>query len=128
MDRDKNYLLGELVGYDQNSVKPRGWQKFFDEVYRNRILWSFGNRKLSERSIELVTLYQIRFILEVKVHKMDLWNNLGFSLCAVLSVCCMVATSDGRKKSKMEVSADLVCCCWTLEIKFNRNYIHRLSD
>jgi len=36
----------------------------------------------------------------------DLWNDLGFSLCAALSVCCMVATSDNREKSEMRVSAD----------------------
>jgi len=38
----------------------------------------------------------------------DLLNNLGFSLCAVLSVYCMVTTSDNRKKYEMGVSADLV--------------------
>ena len=36
----------------------------------------------------------------------DLWNNLGFSLCAALSVCHMVATLDDRKKSEMGISAD----------------------
>ena len=36
----------------------------------------------------------------------NLWNNLGFSLYATLSVCYMVATSDKKKKSKMEVSTD----------------------
>ena len=35
---------------------------------------------------------------------MDLWNNLSFSLYAVLSIYCIVGISDGRKKSKMEVS------------------------
>ena len=40
----------------------------------------------------------------------DLWNNLGFSLSAVLPVCCMVTTSDNREKFEIEVSADLVCC------------------
>jgi len=34
-------------------------------------------------------------------------NDLGFSLYAVLSVCYVVATSDGWIKSKMEVSADV---------------------
>ena len=37
---------------------------------------------------------------------MDLWNNLGFSLCAALSVCHVVATSDDGEKSEIEVSAD----------------------
>jgi len=37
---------------------------------------------------------------------MDLWNNLGFSLCVAPSVCYVVATSDDGKKSKIEVSAD----------------------
>ena len=35
-----------------------------------------------------------------------LWNNLGFSLCAILSVCYIVATLDKWIKSKMGVSAD----------------------
>ena len=42
----------------------------------------------------------------VEVHRMDLWNNLGFSLYAAPSVYCMVATSDDGEKSKMGVSAD----------------------
>jgi len=37
---------------------------------------------------------------------MDLWNNLGFSLCTMPSICHVVITSDDREKSKMEVSAD----------------------
>ena len=36
----------------------------------------------------------------------DLLNDLGFSLCTVLSVCCMVTTSDRRKKFEMGVSTD----------------------
>ena len=47
---------------------------------------------------------------------MDLWNNLGFSLCAVPSVCHMVATLDDRKKSKMRVSAD-----WCVAIEHQRS-------
>ena len=42
----------------------------------------------------------------MEVCGMDLWNNLGFSLYAVPSVCHMIATSDDGEKSKMEVSAD----------------------
>ena len=38
---------------------------------------------------------------------MDSWNDLG--LCAALSVCHVVTISENRKKSKIEVSADLVC-------------------
>jgi len=30
----------------------------------------------------------------VEVHRMDLWNDLGFSLYAAPSVCHVVATSD----------------------------------
>jgi len=36
----------------------------------------------------------------------NMWNNLGFRLCAVLSVCYMVVISDERMKSEIEVSAD----------------------
>jgi len=36
----------------------------------------------------------------------DLWNNLGFSLCAALSICRIVATSDDREKSEIRVSTD----------------------
>ena len=35
-----------------------------------------------------------------------LQNNLGFSLCVMLSVCHIVTTSDKRKKSEIGVSAD----------------------
>ena len=40
---------------------------------------------------------------------MDLLNNFGFSLYAAPSVCYVVAISENRKKSKMEVSTNLVC-------------------
>ena len=43
---------------------------------------------------------------------MNLWNNLGFSLCATPSVCCMVVTSDDGEKSEMKISADW---CVTVE-------------
>ena len=36
----------------------------------------------------------------------NLWNDLDFSLCVILSVCYMVVTSNKRKKSKIEVSTD----------------------
>jgi len=49
----------------------------------------------------------------VEVCRMDLWNDLGFSLCAVPSVCYMVTTSDDKKKSKMRVSAD-----WCIAIEY----------
>jgi len=64
----------------------------------------------------------------VEVHRMDLWNDLGFSLCAAPSVCYMVATSDDGKKSEMEVSADW---CVTIEHQRSssiRDYLCRLSD
>ena len=34
----------------------------------------------------------------VKVCRMDLWNDLGFSLCAVPSVCHVVITSDDESE------------------------------
>ena len=41
----------------------------------------------------------------------NLWNDLGFSLCAALSVCHIVTTSDEWMESEMGVSTDLVCHC-----------------
>ena len=57
MGRNKYHLLSKLVNYDQDSVKSREWWKFLNEVHRNRIPWSFGDRKLFERSIGLVILW-----------------------------------------------------------------------
>jgi len=37
MGKDKDCLFGKPVDYDQDSVKPRGWWKFLNEVYRNKI-------------------------------------------------------------------------------------------
>ena len=51
----------------------------------------------------------------VEVHKMDLWNNLGFSLCAALSVCRVVATSDEGEKVQVGVSTD-----WCVTIEHRR--------
>ena len=58
----------------------------------------------------------------------DLWNNLGFSLCAMPSVCHVVVTSDDGKKSEIEVSAD-----WCITVEYQRSssirdYLHWLSN
>ena len=55
---------------------------------------------------------------EVEVHRMDseisgLVEHLGFSLCAILSVCYVAATSNDGKKSKIKVSAD-----WYVTIEY----------
>ena len=47
-----------------------------------------------------------------EIRRMDLWNDLGFSLCTAPSVCRVVATSDDEEKSKLEVSANW---CVTIE-------------
>ena len=49
----------------------------------------------------------------MKICKMDLWNDLGFSLCAVVSVCHVVTISNRRKKSEIEVSTD-----WCVAIEY----------
>ena len=59
---------------------------------------------------------------------MDLWNDLGFSLCAVPSVCRMVATSDDGKKSEMEVSTDGCVAVEHRRSSSIRDYLCRLSD
>ena len=51
----------------------------------------------------------------------DLWNDLGFSLCAALSVCRVVTTSDEGEGVRVEVSTELVCRRWTPEIEFNKS-------
>ena len=52
---------------------------------------------------------------------MDLWNNFGFSLYAVLFVYYIITISENRKKSEIGVSVDLVYCYLTPEIKFNKS-------
>jgi len=59
---------------------------------------------------------------------MDLWDDLGFSLCAAPSVCRVVATSDKRKKVQVEVSVD-----WCVAVEHRRSssirvYLRQLSD
>jgi len=60
----------------------------------------------------------------VEVHRMDLWNNLGFSLYAALSVCYVVATSDNKKKSEMEVSTDWCVAIEHWRSSSIRDYLH----
>ena len=62
-------------------------------------------------SLAQIATYQVQFILGVKVCRIvsemqTLWNNLSFSLCAVPSVYYMVAISEERKKSEIEVSTN----------------------
>ena len=59
---------------------------------------------------------------------MDLWNDLGFSLCAALSVCHMVVTSDDGKKSEMRVSADWYVAVEYWRLSSIRDYLCQLSD
>jgi len=60
----------------------------------------------------------------VEVRRMDLWNDLGFSLCAAPSVCPMVATSDDGKKSKMGVSANWCVAIEHWRLSSIRDYLH----
>ena len=70
MDRDKDYLLGEPVNYDQDSVKSGRWQKFLDKVHRNGIPWLFENRELFERSIGLMTLWLRSHTSDIRLAKL----------------------------------------------------------
>ena len=81
MGRNKDYLLGEPIDYNQDSVKPGEWWKFLDEVYKNRILWSFRDRKLFERSVRLVMLW-----LELHTSDIGLVELLYISMKAGLGV------------------------------------------
>jgi len=54
----------------------------------------------------------------------DLWNDLGFSLYAALSVCCVVATSDDGKKSKVGVSTDWCVAIEHWRLSSIRVYLH----
>jgi len=60
------------------------------------------------KSTELAQRY-VEF-MSLSIEFTHLWNDLGFSLYTVLSVCHMVATLDEWKKSKMGLSTDLVYC------------------
>jgi len=64
----------------------------------------------------------------VEVCRMDLQNDLGFSLCAAPSVCRMVATLDDGKKSEMELSADGCVAIEHQRSSSIRDYLRQLSD
>ena len=51
----------------------------------------------------------------------NLWNDLGFSLYAVPSTCCMVTISDNRKKSEIGVSTN-----WYVAIEHWRSSLIRI--
>ena len=54
---------------------------------------------------------------------MDLWNDLGFSLCVALSVCHVVATSDDGEKSEIEVSAEWCVAIEHRKLSLIRDYL-----
>ena len=59
---------------------------------------------------------------------MNLWNDLGFSLYAVPSVCCVATTSDNRKRSEMGVSTDWCVAIEHWGLSSIRFYLCQLSD
>jgi len=64
-----------------------------------------------------MSVAQSKLIIRLNIHEIGseiqtLWNNLGFSLYTAPPACCVVAISDRRKKSEIEVSADW---CVTIE-------------
>ena len=67
-------------------------------------------------------IYRVCRLYEISSVIQTCQNNLSFSLYTISSICYIVTTSDEQIKSKIEVSTDLVCCYWTLEIKFNKGY------
>ena len=64
----------------------------------------------------------------VEVCRMDLWNDLGFSLCVAPSVCYVVTTSDDGEKSEIEVSAEWYVAIEHRKLSSIRDYLRRLSD
>ena len=50
------------------------------------------------------------------LRNVNLWNDLDFSLYAMLSVCCMITISDKRKKSEMKVSTE-----WCITVEYQRS-------
>ena len=76
----------------------------------DKLTWSYL-KSIIRRKVLSGVVYTV-----VEVHRMDLQNNLGFSLYAALSVCHVVATSDDRKQSEIEVSAD-----WCVAIEHQRS-------
>ena len=58
----------------------------------------------------------------------DLWNDLGFSLCAAPSVYHMVATSGEREKVQVGVSTDWCVAIEYWRLSSMRVYLCRLSD
>ena len=64
----------------------------------------------------------------MEVCRVDLWNDLGFSLCAVPSVCCVVATSDEGEEVRVGVSTDWCVAIEHWRLSSMRVYLCRLSD
>ena len=115
------------LNYDiKQALDLNSWDSKFRTVSLHRLMeHSASDIKNIKESLQMMQRYilgkcQVWFTLGWKSTKwtqrcMDLWNNLGFSLCAALSICHIVTTSDDRKKSKMGVSAD-----WCVAIEHQR--------
>ena len=50
-----------------------------------------------------------------------MWNDLGFSLCAMPSICHIVVTLDKGERVRVEVSTDWCVAIETPEIEFNES-------
>ena len=73
-----------------------------------------------------LALCQAWFILEWKSVEwtqrwVNLWNDLGFSLCAMPSICHIVVTLDKGERVRVEISTDWCVAVETPEIEFNES-------
>ena len=92
-----------------NIVKRKNFSFEFTEDTSKLIILVENYRKIRSRLLS-GTVYT-----GVEVHRMDLWNDLGFSLCAVSSICHVVTTSDEREKVQVGVSTD-----WCVTVEHQR--------
>ena len=116
-----NWLAAAEFQYNDKKYAAIGWTPF---------KLNFGRHPWKG---DLVVQCQVQFTLGWKSAEWtqrwaDLWNDLSFSLCAALSVCHMIATSDEGEEVWVGVSTD-----WCITIEHQRSssmrvYLCQLLD
>jgi len=88
-------------------------------------VWFIPEGKTCEVGLEM---YRVSILYTKNLMMQTIQNDLGFSLCAALSICYIVTTLDNWVKYEREVSIDSSMSPLNTRIEFNRSYLCQLLD
>ena len=104
---NEDCLLGESVDDYKNGVKTGGGRKRFNEVHRDGVPRTFGDRQLSKKSVRFVTLGFCTHTSSTRLAVvLDIFSESRPSVFSKDETCCFVLTRVTRENVIVLVTED----------------------